>query len=88
MDQEKQLIERVIGIVLADAERRRMDAACGGHYNDGGASQTEREVSIYRAGIAGRIPAEWQSFHEQARREADPEWGEYLRLAQKFGGPK
>ena len=80
------VIERVIGLVLADAERRRMDAGYGGHHHDGGASQTEREVSIYRAGMEGRLPAEWQAFEEQARREADPEWAEFRRLSQKFGG--
>jgi len=74
----------VIALVRKDAEKRKIDAAYGGEYNDGGASQILRELEAFEAGLRGQIPSQWREFSVLVDREADPEYTEYERLRKKF----
>ena len=74
-------IEKIIQIILADANRRREDAGYSGRYDDGGADITEAEVKFYRYGLENKFPHEWEKY----KLVLDPEYQEYQRLARKFG---
>lgn len=77
-------MERVLALVLADAQTRRTNAGYGGRMDDGGASELETQVKFYRMGANGQMPPEWEEYLTQARHEADPEWVTYQRLRRKF----
>lgn len=83
MDQ-KQLINRVIELVLDDAKSRREEAGFGGRWDDGGARSLEDQVKLYRYGQQNALPPEWKQYAEQAQRQVDPEYAEYVRLKGKF----
>ena len=77
-------IERLIALVLADAQEKRTNAGYAGAWDDGGASRIEDQVKFYRYGQRNSIPEEW-AVHAH---KLDPEWAEYERLRAKFGGRK
>lgn len=72
--------------ILRKAGGVRNNAAHAGSMDDGGAFDMECEVEVFLAGLERRVPEQWQGEAEAMEREADPEWGEYRRLARKFGG--
>ena len=78
-------VEKLLGIVLADADDRERDAGLGGRFDDGGAGALRREVEAYRCGMAREVPSTWKHYAEQLLREADPEYAEFKRLTAKFG---
>lgn len=67
------------------ADKNAYNAGMGGEYGDRGSSQLLKEVEIYKAGVAGKFPKEW----EQHLKEIDPitstEYKMYLDLKKKFG---
>ena len=77
-------IEAVIKRILDAAEKKRLDAGMDGAWHDGGASEMERRVEIFRCGMKGIIPQIWIEYAKDVRNEDDPKWEEYLRLKRKF----
>ncbi len=79
-------IEVVLNRILSAAEKKRLDAGMGGAYHDGGASEMERQVEIFRCGMEGVIPQMWIGYAKEVKNAADPEWEEFQRLRNKFQG--
>lgn len=77
----KDLIDKLIPLVLKDAENKKFDAGMGGRWDDGGAARLEDQVKFFQYGMKGQIPPEW----DQYQKLLDPEYIEYLRLKRKFG---
>lgn len=80
----KQLIDRIISLILKDAEDRRTSAGYDGRWDDGGAGSLQQQVQFYQYGQRGILPPEWASYRKQAETQADPEYAEYVRLKRKF----
>lgn len=79
-------IEVVLKKILDAAEKKRLDAGMGGAWNDGGASELERQVEIFRCGMEEVIPQIWMEYAKEIRNAADPEWEKYQQLKKKFEG--
>ena len=75
-------MERIIALVLKDAEDCRTSAGYNGSFSDGGASELEAQVMFYRFGRDGSLPPEWIKY----LKHIDPEYPEYERLKKKFEG--
>lgn len=75
------MIEKIISLVLDDAQRMKEAAGFAGEFGDRGASIMEAQVKFYRHGQEGTIPSEWLKY----KQELDPEYQDYLRLKKKFG---
>lgn len=73
-------IEKIIELVLKDADQRAEDAGFGGRMDDGGASRLRDQVAFYKAGMNNILPNEWLKYEEKL----DPEYSEYIRLKNKF----
>lgn len=73
-------IEKVMEIVLQEADERQRAAGHNGERGDGGASMLRQQVKFYKMGMAGHVPIEWEKY----KQKLDPEWKEYLRLKEKF----
>ncbi len=79
-------IEALLEKILVHADSRRLDAGMGGHHHDGGASEMERGVEIFRCGMEGVVPQTWIEYAKEMKNAADPEWDEFQRLKAKFEG--
>lgn len=77
----REMLDKVMELILKEAENRRQDAGYGGFHNDGGASDLEAQVKFYCYGMTGAFPTEWEAY----KIKLDPEYTEYLRLKGKFG---
>lgn len=77
----KELIDKLIPLILKHAEESKFDAGMSGRWDDGGASRLEEQVKFFQYGMHGQIPPEWEVY----KKELDPEYIEYLRLKRKFG---
>lgn len=77
----KELIDKLITLVLTDANTRKENAGYDGRWDDGGGGRLEEQVKFYQYGLQATIPPEW----EQYKKLLDPEYLEYLRLKRKFG---
>jgi hypothetical protein len=77
-------IEKLMEIILNDADKRAENAGYGGSHSDGGASRLRDQVKFYKAGINGTIPTEWNDYLTEYVRNTDPEFSEYVRLKEKF----
>lgn len=75
-------IDRVMELVLKDAEGLEMDAGWGGSPSDGGAGRLRDQVKFYKYGAANELPPEWKSYTDKL----DPEYDTFLRLKNKFEG--
>lgn len=80
----KLLIDKIIALILKDAEDRRTAAGYGGRFDDGGAGILQAQVQFYQYGARGILPPEWNEYRKQAETQADPEYAEYVRLKRKF----
>ena len=77
-------IEKVMDLILKDADNKKETAAYNGSMNDDGASRLKEQVSFYKAGRQGVIPLEWSKYAEESKKISDPEYSEYIRLKNKF----
>lgn len=77
----KELIDKLIALVLKDAEDKKLDAGYSGRWDDGGGGRLEDQVKFFQYGLKGQIPPEWEGY----KKLLDPEYIEYLRLKRKFG---
>lgn len=72
--------------ILHHAQMRRADAGYSGSHSDGGASQLESQVELFIDAVIDRkTPAVWSEYAKQFARGVDPEYAQYLKLAEKFG---
>lgn len=74
-------IEKLMDLVLEEADDKESIAAHSGSWNDGGASNLRNQVYFYRLGQKNVTPKEWMRYVNQL----DPEWQELQRLQKKFG---
>lgn len=84
MNASREILQRIFTLILEDAHNRREGAGYSGRMDDGGAGVLEAQVEYYQMGMEGRLPHAWESYFNQAVREADPEYAEYVRLKRKF----
>lgn len=73
-------LDQIMNAILHDAHECRENAGYNGSHHDGGASVLEMQVKYFRYGQNNELPPAWQKYIEQL----DPEYQEYLRLAEKF----
>ena len=77
-------IDALLKKLLDKAAANRLDAGMGGEWGDGGASDLEEQVEIFKCGMAREIPENWIEEAKKSKNEADPEWDEFQRLKGKF----
>ena len=89
---KNKFLEPFLDNMLLLAAKQREDAGYSGSYSDGGASVIEGKVQALRCGLKGEMLPEWEhiylKFIEVESNKEDPEYGEYLRLKEKFGNVK
>lgn len=82
---EIQLIKKV---VHEAAEAAKLDAAYGGHHHDGGArvsiAKFETWLDGFNCGQRGCVSTLYDHIVQDSRKEADPEYQEYLKLKERF----
>lgn len=85
-------IDRIMQIILAEANKLETDAGYSGSFGDGGAGILRQQVRFYMAGMNGQLPQEWQKYQEQAVQaelEQDPTYKAMKQqeeaLRQKYG---
>lgn len=82
---DKEIFERVMGIIRMEAHNARESAGYGGRWDDGGASRLEEQIRFFQYGLQGVLPPEWEKYKDQVKKESDPEYAQYVRLRSKFG---
>ena len=82
------LIQNAVG---ESATRRKVDAALGGDWGDGGAARSLELLDYwldgYRFAVEG-CTFKYDHIVKQYQREADPDYQQYLALKEKFEGDK
>lgn len=81
----KKDIEKIMDLILKDADKREMNAGFSGSHSDGGSSRLRDQVNFYKDGMNGDIPTVWKEYVNEYVRNTDPEYPEYVRLKEKFG---
>lgn len=76
----QELLDKLMAMVLKDAEYKRTAAGYNGLISDNGASLLELQVRFFKMGMKGTVPSEWEVY----KKALDPEYMEYLRLKKKF----
>ena len=82
---DKSRVAFISAAVRKEAENARLDAGYDGRWDDGGARHLGELLVVWICGIEGRVPEQFKKFEQQAKKEADPEYAEWLRLQRKFG---
>ena len=94
----KRTLLQIVETVTQKANEMRTNAAYGGEHGDGGASTLEQNLEFFVLGFKTHadttidehgkwekeidVPVVWQKYFYRN----DPEYGEYLRLKNKFDG--
>ena len=73
-------VDKLIDLVLRDADRKELGASQRGAMGDDGASRLREQVKFYNYGRKQEMPVEWADYEAQL----DEEYEEYLRLKKKF----
>lgn len=76
----REYFDKIIQLVLKDAEHARINAGYSGRWDDGGANKFEEQVKFFQYGLNATLPPEWKQYELLL----DPEYNEYLRLHKKF----
>jgi hypothetical protein len=71
--------------VMKSAQDLSRDAAYGGRWDDGGADAMRDQFNTWKQGYLGKVLPEYAKILKDAKREADPEYAEFLRLKKRFG---
>jgi ATP sulfurylase len=66
------------------ADKKEQNARMDAQMSDGGAKILRDQVDMYICGQINIIPTQWDEYYKQYTKELDPEYGEYLRLKDKF----
>lgn len=85
-EEQLQHLRKVAALVQQEGAARVQTAGMSGSHHDGGGAALQREVAAFLAGLDRRLPAGWEPFSAQARRETDRDWPEFQRLKAKFEG--
>ena len=80
----EELLKRALSVASREASEMEMEMAVNPNYVPLNPSLGVA-VKYFRLGLDRRIPDEWAKYEQQAMREADPEYAEFLRLRKKFG---
>lgn len=67
--------------LVRKADEMEYNAGMSGSMSDGGANVLRANIAMFEAGMAHRIPAEWDRI---AAPLLDPEYADYQRLKAKF----
>lgn len=93
MSNKLALVDKVISLILREAQDRRDDAGFSGSHSDGGASRLENEVAMWRMGRDGVFPPEWEKYVEKAEKlfrieaaRKDPGYKDYERIKSLIEG--
>ena len=82
-------IDDIVAAVLSDAAEKRLDAAFGGSWGDGGASQKMAQLQAFLDGVAFGVGEHesltYGTLLKNIERSKDEEYQEYQRLKAKFG---
>ena len=70
--------------VMKSAQNLSRDAAYGGRWDDGGSSRMIDQFKTWKRGYLGKVLPENAKILKDAKREADPEYAEFLRLKKRF----
>lgn len=65
------------------AAQKQLSANLNGEHSRT-ADDIQEQISVYEAGMAGKIPDVWKLYHADFVKLNDPEYNEYLRLKEKF----
>jgi len=57
----QELIDKIMVLVLKDANERRESAGYSGSWTDGGAGYLEDQVKFFKYGMDSQLPPEWGS---------------------------
>lgn len=60
------------------------DAGYSGAMHDGGGGALIKEADAFVAGLERRLPTGWEKYASEVKKEADPEYAQYMRLKRKF----
>lgn len=77
---DSKIIETILLVEREIAVQHELDKGRDWHSNISG--QLEKELSFYKAGINREIPQSWAHL----MKTVDPEYQEFIRLKEKFGG--
>lgn len=75
-------IEKVIELVLREANDLEQAAGFSGSHTDGGASRLRDQVRFYKMGAEGVMPSEWSKYELTL----DEDYETWQRLNKKFKG--
>lgn len=83
-------VEALVTNLRMGAEMVRDKAFRDGARDDRGADRMEREIEVWLAGRAWKLPDGmwWTAAAVHAAENLDPEWQTYKRLHERFGGVK
>jgi hypothetical protein len=84
IEYSKQRLIEIANIALTTAKCRRENAGQNGAWGDGGAGELEKQVTVFLAGLDGKLPEHWLHFAKLLGTENDPEYILYQRLKKKF----
>ena len=77
-------IDKIVQKVKVRAEGKRQNAGFAGEWGDGGASRDLDILAAWCAGLNRTVPRQFLGVLEDLRKDADPEYAEYLRLKSRF----
>lgn len=77
-------IRSALELRVKQAIQKRVNAAYGGALDDGGCSQTLKEIQSYVNGWNHAIPNWLGECIKEQKRQTDPEYQKYLELKEKF----
>ncbi len=80
----EEMLKRVLAVASREASEMEMERAVNPHYVPRN-SHLGVAVKYFRLGLERRLPDDWAKYEKQARKEADPEYAEFVRLRKKFG---
>ena len=77
-------IEDFLIFLNGQVEEKRKNADMNEDYLDSKASELEKQIDIYKAGLQKTFPPLWEQYLKEYTRENDSEYQEYLKLKEKF----
>lgn len=77
------MVTELVKQKMKEAEKKRLSAAYGGSWGDGGCSRTLDALRLFAYGWNHEVPPEWESIIKQKENERDPEYEKFLELKKK-----
>lgn len=85
-------LKLIVDEVIKSAAQTAYDAGMGGYHDDRGASVRIQELKSFLQGVSYGMTKDrenlgkYRELYNMITRESDPEYKEFLRLKEKFGG--